>query len=101
MRVVALQCLQPLRGKSHAKALILQPRYTLHRAPVGEFTPDQIAHSVSMVQEAFLKDLLVQTSAIKTSREAQFDVVDQCIVIRCGQYTIRIIALVKNKALTK
>ena len=33
-----------------------------------------------MVQEALLKDLLMQASTVKTSRKAQFDIVLQCFV---------------------
>src|SRR5215472_2164710 len=52
-----------------------------------------------MIQEALLKDLLMQASAVKTSREAQFDIVLQCLVTRRGQHTIGIIALVENQSL--
>src|SRR2546426_6269005 len=52
-----------------------------------------------MVQEALLKDLLMQTSAVKTSREAPFNIALQFFVTWSGQHAIRIIALVKHKSL--
>src|SRR5215468_10390153 len=99
MRVVALKLFQPLCCKGYAERLIIQPRYTIHRAPIGEFTPYQVAHSVGMVQEALLKDLLMQASAVKTGCQAQFDIVPQCFVAWSGQHTAGIIALVEHQPL--
>ena len=52
-----------------------------------------------MVKEAFFEHLLVQTCAVETSRETQFDVTDQRLFARCRHNAIGIITLVEHETL--
>ncbi len=50
--------------------------------PVAELAPHQITEAVSVIEEAFLEDFLVQTGAVEACGHGQFDVLDQRCVVR-------------------
>ena len=91
---VSVKGFQPFRQKA------LQTRRTADiQAPTGMLAPDQVAQPVRPVQEAFLKDFLVQPCPVESERHGALDVAPEFVVRWCGVDAVRIEALVENQAL--
>lgn len=69
------------------------------KAPVGHFTPGQIAQPVTMIKETGLKYLLVKPCAVEASRHGKADVIFQRFIGRGGVDAIGIEALIQDKTL--
>ena len=65
MRVIPLNRFAPLGNKGGCWLLMIVIRAEAADSPVAKLTPNDIAHAVRVVEEALLKHLLVEASAVK------------------------------------
>ena len=65
MRVIPLNRFAPLGDKRGCWLLMIVVRAEATDAPVTKLTPDDVAQTVCVVEEALFKDLLVEACAIK------------------------------------
>ena len=94
MVVVALQKLQPFGEEACPAGGFRQVK-----TPVAVLAPDDVAELVAVVEEARLKDLLVQSRAVEAHRKRTFDICLQFVVSRCRPDAVRIEALVEHETL--
>ena len=67
--------------------------------PVAVLAPNDVALAVAIVEEAGLKDLLMQSCAIESARHRALDVAQQLLVDRSGVDSVGIEALVEDESL--
>ena len=68
-------------------------------APVAHLVPDHVSVPVGVVEEARLKDLLMQSRAVEAARHRELDVLFEIRVGRGRVNAVRIEALIKHEAL--
>ncbi len=66
--------------------------------PAGHFAPREVAKLISPIVEAFLKNFLMETRAIEARRHGKFDIFLERGIRRSGPNSVRIEALVEDKA---
>ena len=69
------------------------------QAPVGVFTPDNVAHAVTMVQKPLFKDFFMQSGAIEAHIQGTLNISHQLPIIRCGINAVGIEALIQDQPL--
>ena len=94
MVVIPLQFLQPLRQEGvNGLGLVVV------KTPVGELAPNDIAHTVTVVQIALFKDLLMGTCSVEAHIQRQLNILHQILIRRCGVNAVGIEALIQNQPL--
>ena len=67
--------------------------------PTGIFAPNQVALLVTMVEEAFLEDLLVEPGAVEAGGQGQVDVPDEVSIGGGGVQAVGVEALIQDQSL--
>ena len=93
VREVTLDLLKPF-GKEIVDSLV----YRVIKTPVTGFGPDHITESVCVIEEAGLEYLLMESCAIKTALHRSLYIKYKMLVVRSGDDSVGIEALIENEA---
>ena len=67
------------------------------KSPGRGFSPNQITEPVRMIEESFLKYLLVQAGPVESCRHRKLYVILKRFITRCGPVSLRVEPLIQDK----